>query len=210
MRDGLWRISYDRGIITAPLQIVSRRYEAGLFILPFSIYTVGMHNDQAQEKICRANLYSVTKESYGPLYQAHFLEQYKIYIASINSVSNLKHQVNSYFLTINTILMTAVGISFTRDGLFNPLAWHTIIPGVGVILCLAWWYTTRSYKEINQMKFRALYCIEERLPLALYKTEAEMINTEHVPPGPLKSAVVEPIVPWAFIILYILIFFLIG
>ncbi len=169
-----------------------------------------MNDRRAQEKICRANLYSMREEEYGPLYQAHFLEQYKIYIASINSVSNLKHQVNSYFLTINTILITAVGISLTRDGFFDPAKWHTIIPIVGVILCLAWWYTTRSYKEVNQMKFRALYCIEERLPLALYKTEAEMINTENVPPGPLKSTVVEPVVPWAFIVLYILIFFFIG
>lgn len=167
-----------------------------------------MHDGNAQEKICRANLYSMPEESYGPLYRAHFLMQYRIYIASINKVSDLKHQVNNYFLTINTVLMTAVGISLTRDGFFNPVVWHTIIPIVGILLCLAWWYTTRSYKEVNQMKFRALYCIEEHLPLALYKTEREMIDTKNVPPGPLKSAVVEPVVPWAFIILYILIFFL--
>lgn len=169
-----------------------------------------MHNGHEQEKICRANLYSATEEAYGPLYRAHFLMQYRLYIASINKISDLKHQVNNYFLTTNTVLMTAVGISLTRDGFFNPAVWHTIIPIVGILLCLAWWYTTRSYKEVNQMKFRALYCIEEHLPLALYKTEREMIDTKNIPPGPLKSAIVEPIVPWAFIILYILIFFFVG
>ena len=115
-----------------------------------------MHDGNAQEKICRANLYSMPEESYGPLYRAHFLMQYRIYIASINKVSDLKHQVNNYFLTINTVLMTAVGISLTRDGFFNPVVWHTIIPIVGILLCLAWWYTTRSYKGQSDEIPRAL------------------------------------------------------
>ena len=67
-----------------------------------------------EKRICEQNLYPNTKESYGSEYQKHALEQYKIYIQSIDSVSDLKHKVNSYFLTINTILLGAVGLSLKK------------------------------------------------------------------------------------------------
>ncbi|MEK7081524.1 MAG: hypothetical protein AAB888_01000 [Patescibacteria group bacterium] len=163
-----------------------------------------------EKRICEQNLYPNTKESYGSEYQKHALEQYKIYIQSIDSVSDLKHKVNSYFLTINTILLGAVGLSLKRDDFFDPGKWHGVIPFIGVILCITWWYTTRSYKQVNRVKFKILHCLEEQLPFAVFKTEWKVIREPSTAPRGYTSETIEPVVPWIFITLYILIFFFVG
>lgn len=162
--------------------------------------------DVKKENICRANLYAVSKEEYGDSYRDHLLEQYKLCIQSVDYTSKLKHTVNNYFLTINMLLITAAGISLSRGDFFDPEVWHSIVPLVGVLVCIIWWLSTRMYKFVNLAKFEMLHCIEENLPLSLYKTEWEILKSKKHDPYRAPTFI-EPIVPLLFIVLYILIFF---
>ena len=163
-----------------------------------------------EKKICSENLFSVTESAYGPLYKEHALEQYKAYLQSINYTSKLKHTVNNYFLAINTLLVSAVGLSVARTDFFDPGVWHRIIPIAGIFLCLAWWYSTREYKSVNRVKFKILRCLEGQLPFALHTTEEKIILDESAPPYGYPSETIEPVVPWVFSVLYVLIFFFIS
>lgn len=160
-----------------------------------------------QEKVCLDSLHTARPEEYGEDYHEHLLRQYELYANSINIVSDLKHKVNSYFLGIHTILITAVGISVTKDFILYPNTWHIVIPIIGIFLSIVWWYTSRSYKEINRVKFKILHCIEERLPLAPFWIEYRIVKENGGRPRRYPSSYVEPIVPWAFVIFYVLIFF---
>jgi len=156
------------------------------------------------------HLFSADEGEYGEEYNKHFLEQYKMYLRSLDYVSDLKHRINGYFLTIHTLLIGAVGLSLSREDFFDPMMWHTIVPVVGILLSLAWWYTTNAYKQVNQVKFAILHCIEAKLPLALYSTEWAIISKQGAKPKHYPSSHIEPVVPWLFMILYLLIFFFIG
>lgn len=160
--------------------------------------------DPRKEAICQTNLYAATPTEYGEAYQAHFMEQYKLCIRSLDYTSKLKHTVNNYFLTINTLLVTAVGLSITNSTFSHPATWHLIIPFVGVLISIVWWSTTNNYKSVNEAKFEILHCIEGRLPLALYKTEWELLKGNRW--SPHHSMRLEPLVPWLFAGLYVLIF----
>ncbi len=162
--------------------------------------------DDRKEKICGANLYQIPKDEYGELYKEHLLEQYKLCIQSLDYTSKLKHTVNKYFLTINMLLITAAGLSLSKENFFDPSVWHSVVPVVGILICIIWWASTRGYKLVNLAKFEMLHCIEQNLPLAIYKTEWEVLkNCKYSPYRTLTA--VEPIVPWVFGIFYILIFF---
>ena len=159
-----------------------------------------------KENICQASLYSAPKDEYGGEYREHLLEQYKLCIQSIDYTSKLKHTVNNYFLTINMLLITAAGLSLSRGDLFDPSVWHTIVPIVGILMCVIWWISVRGYRFVNLAKFEILHCIEDNLPLSLYKTEWKVLRANRY--NPYQSPIfIEPIVPLLFMVLYILIFF---
>jgi hypothetical protein len=51
-------------------------------------------------------LQSLTSEEYGDRYREHFLEQYKLYVATSQQLSERRQQANNYLLTLNSSLMT--------------------------------------------------------------------------------------------------------
>ena len=54
-------------------------------------------------------LESVKKEQYGNDYSLHLLEIYKIYVEMTDRISTRRQSANSFFLSINTLLIALVG-----------------------------------------------------------------------------------------------------
>ena len=164
-----------------------------------------MDKKQNHRHICDLNLHVRNAEEYGNTYQTHLLEQYKVVIQGIDYTSKWKHIVNNYFLTINTILLAAIGLSAARDQVSMPAVTHEIVPVIGVFIAIAWWVTVRGYNDVLEAKFSILHCVEEHLPLALYKTEWEILKAFHKNPN--RLARVDASVPLIFSALYLLVFF---
>lgn len=164
-----------------------------------------MGKKQAHDHICDVNLHAREPHEYGNLYQDHFLEQYKVMIQGIDYTSKWKHAVNNYFLTIHTLLLAAIGLSVARDQVLIVVVTHQIVPVIGVVMAIAWWITIRGYNEVLEAKFSILHCVENRLPLALYKTEWEILKAFYK--NPHRLARVDNSVPLIFGALYILVFF---
>ena len=155
------------------------------------------------EAICRANIFSASEKEYGPLYKEHLLEQYKLFIQSVIFTSDLKLKMNSFFLTINTALFTAIGLVFSRSTL-NPLVWHLFLPLAGIIISFIWVAVTYSYKERNTIKLRIIHCVEEKLPLAIYATEWQLRNESHSNIFKNFFFRIDLFIPFVFIISYLL------
>lgn len=155
--------------------------------------------------VCNLHLYAKQGHEYGELHQEHLLEQYKMLIQGIDYTSKWKHTTNSYFLTIHTMLLTAVGLSAARGDIAPELT-HDVIPIIGVLLALVWWASARRYNDVLAAKFFILHCVEQSLPLALYKTEWELLRASHGSPN--RVLFLELAVPMLFLIFYQLIFFM--
>ena len=61
------------------------------------------------------DLFSASEGKYGSRYKDHLLEQYKLYIESVNSVSMRRQTANNFFLSINTFLLSIVGFLISKD-----------------------------------------------------------------------------------------------
>jgi hypothetical protein len=103
----------------------------------------------------------------GEKYQAAILDQYKIYVEMADRVSARRALTNTYFLTLNSVIFTAVGV-FWKD---RPTAstWFLIFPTIVLLgQCVAWFSLLRSYRQLNSAKYAVIGALEERLPASPY------------------------------------------
>lgn len=103
-------------------------------------------------------------------------EQYKLFIESAEKTSDRRQHANNYFITINTALISLIGLSF-QIKIFEDIPWtRFVLAIVGIIICIIFWFLIRSYKQLNTGKFAVIHEIEKYLPLALYKYEWEVLG----------------------------------
>ena len=121
-------------------------------------------------------LFAVDEKSYGEKYKDHLLEQYKLYIESVEKTSDRRQHANNYFVTINTAIFSFIGLSFQIKFFENLPGIRSVLAFIGISICIIFWYLIRSYKQLNTGKFVVIHKIEESLPLTLYKYEWEILG----------------------------------
>ncbi len=100
-------------------------------------------------------------------YHTTVLEQYKIYVEMADRVSARRGTTNTFFLTLNTVIATAIGM-FWKD---PPQAsqWLLLAPWLTLLgQCLAWFWLLRSYRQLNTAKYAVVGALEKRLPASPY------------------------------------------
>jgi hypothetical protein len=141
-------------------------------------------------------------DQYGPAFQQHLLEQYKLYVESADRVSERRTSANNYLLSVNAFLVTLHGF---LAGKGPAGGWRFAVPVAGVLVCLAWWVLIRSYRDLNTAKFKVVHEVEKHLPAALFDREWQIAE-----PG--KTAAYRPLthiegwIPVLFAALYLALF----
>jgi hypothetical protein len=108
-----------------------------------------------------------TADLESPETRAEILEQYKVYVEMADRVSARRSLANAFFLTLNTAVFAAVGALLGRHPEHH--AGLLAFPSVALIVqCAAWYYTLRSYQQLNRAKYRVIGAMEERLPASPY------------------------------------------
>lgn len=148
-------------------------------------------------------LQSKKKEEYGPQYDSHLFEQYKIYVQSAENISDRRQHANNYFITINTVLISLIGLSFKVQVFDNALGIRIVLALIGIIICVVFSYLIKSYRQLNTGKFEVIHKIEEQLPLALYKYEWEILGSGKNKDKYYPFSHIEALIPWMFGIIYI-------
>jgi hypothetical protein len=95
------------------------------------------------------------------------LEQYRIYVEMSDRVSSRRGIANTFFLTLNTLIFTVVGLFWQH----RPTAdeWLLALPAfVLVAQCVAWFWILRSHQQLNSAKFAVIGVLEENLPASPY------------------------------------------
>ncbi len=149
-----------------------------------------------------SDLFSKREKEYGNDYQSHLFEQYKIFIDSVEKTSDRRQQANNYFITINTALISLIGLSF-QIKIFENSPWLKILLAVlGIVICFIFYFLIRSYKQLNTAKFAVIHEIEKNLPLALYKYEWRILGEGKDKSKYYPFSHIELWIPWIFGILY--------
>lgn len=143
-------------------------------------------------------LFSKNEKEYGDEYKRHLFEQYKIYVEGIEKTSDRRQQANNYFLTINTALISLIGLLF-QFKIFESANWiKALLAIVGIIICIIFWFLIRSYRQLNTGKFKVIHEIEKILPMALYKYEWEILGKGEDKSKYYLFSHIELLIPWVF------------
>jgi hypothetical protein len=150
-------------------------------------------------------LFTMPADKYGPEYQNHVLEQYKLYVEMADKVTERRSQANTFFLTANTLLLSGVGLVAE---LKSPLALAyplslILASFAGIILSLGWRLIIISYRQLNTGKFKVVQMLETRLPCAPYSTEWSILGEGKQRTKYTKLTTLESMVPLTFTVIFI-------
>jgi hypothetical protein len=151
------------------------------------------------------DLFSRNEKDYGGEYKNHLFDQYKLYIESVEKTSDRRQHANNYFITINTVFISVLGLSFQVKVFENANWLKALLSLVGVIICIVFWFLIRSYKQLNTGKFAVIHEIEKSLPLALYKHEWKVLGEGKDSSKYYPFSHIELFIPWVFALIYLVI-----
>lgn len=149
-------------------------------------------------------LFVAASGEYGDKYIEHLLEQYKIYIASAEKISDRRQKANEFFLGLNTALVALLGFVAIKVNQGETTSILILSSIAGITMCYLWYRIILSYKGLNGGKFKVIHVIEARLPLALYDTEWEILGRGEDRKTYWPFTHIELLVPWIFISIYAL------
>jgi len=148
-------------------------------------------------------LFKVGEKEYGQEYKNHLFTQYQLYIESVEKISDRRQNANNYFITINTALISFLGILF-QARLLESIPWvKSLISVVGIIICGIFWFLLRSYKQLNTGKFKVIHEIEQKLPLGLFDYEWEVLKKGKNSKVYFPFSHIEMVIPWVFGAVYV-------
>ena len=133
-------------------------------------------------------------------YNAHLLEQYKIYLTSAENISNRRQTANAFFVTVNTVLVSLV--SYLNLGVSNSSKLFWTISLAGIAISYMWYRLVRSYKDLNSAKFTIIREIEKKLPISPYDAEWQAVGKGKNAKLYLPFTHIELFIPWVFTILH--------
>jgi hypothetical protein len=99
-------------------------------------------------------------------------ELYKIMVASSEALVARRQGVNTFFLTINGALLTAIGLVLSNgDNQRLQAAGMLCLTATGALLCGAWTSLIRSFGQLNTGKFAVIGRIEKIFPGSIFDAE---------------------------------------
>lgn len=141
---------------------------------------------------------------YGPQYQEHLLEQYKLYVEMADRISHRRAMTNSFFLSLHTgliaLAMSLVGLS---SGQIEREAAGLAAAAFGLPFVYVWCRILKSYRDLNSAKYRVIHDLEARLPVAPYDREWDKVGRGKDPKRYTPLTKVEGWVPDVFALGYL-------
>ena len=151
-----------------------------------------------------STLFNSSESDYGQGYKDHLLAQYQLYVESMEKISDRRQNANNYFITINTVLISFIGI-LLQAKILTTFTWvMPLVAIVGIIICMIFWFLLRSYKQLNTGKFKVIHEIEKKLPIAIYDYEWTSLGEGKKCSVYFPFSHIEMGIPWVFGIIYII------
>lgn len=136
------------------------------------------------------------------------LEQYKIFSETAENLVTRRQNVNSFYISANTALITIGGTVFAigSDGDFlSKLAVIFALTLPGILLNFSWGRMLQSYYINNQGKMKILSMIEKKLAVSLYDAEWKAMKNKYSKTKYVSFTDNEKKLPLVFTVFYLLI-----
>jgi drug/metabolite transporter (DMT)-like permease len=131
------------------------------------------------------------------------LEQYKIYVEMADRVSARRGGANTFFLTLNTSAVTAIGLVWTSHPRDSKWIFVFLFAGL-LVQCVAWFWLLRSYRQLNTAKYAVIGVLEERLPSSPYwSAEWQALGEGKDPARYWPLSHIEQLIPALFAVIYL-------
>lgn len=143
--------------------------------------------------------------------RAEKLDLYKLTVEMADRVSARRGAANAFFLTLETVLAGFVGIvrapGDASTGALKVDTFGIVLASiVGLVLSAAWWLLLRSYRDLNEAKFKVILAMEKDLGAQPFGDEWKYLKEDPVKSFAKRYAelgVVERVVPFVFGIVYV-------
>jgi hypothetical protein len=148
------------------------------------------------------------KQNYGEKFQDHLLEQYKLYVDLSDRTSARRNQMNSFYTSLLSGLLALITLITNKDIIafkntkFQAAAFLAVA-ALGMLLCIVWYLSIRSYKDLNSGKFKVIHELEQQLPFACFNKEWESLKKDSKYKGYLTQTTVEKAIPLLLAIPYV-------
>lgn len=107
------------------------------------------------------------------------LDQYKIYLQTSESLITRRQNVSSFYLSVNTALISVTTIVTTLCNEINERITIIIVLSVfGMFLNHFWHRILESYGLLNASKMKVISIIEKNLPADIYDSEWEIMSSK--------------------------------
>ena len=156
-------------------------------------------------------LFQTDEKDYGNDYREHLLEQYKLLVEMADAVSTRRVETNKYFLSINALLVTVIGLMSEQESiLFVNAFWRGAVAFSALLICIIWWSMIRSFKSLNRAKFAVINAIESKLPSAGFLAEWDYIERLDKKEKHREMTMIELWIPVVFGLIYIVMIFILS
>lgn len=107
-------------------------------------------------------------------------EQYKLFSDTSESLVARRQNVNSFYITANTALITIAATAFSlNNNLISQLVITIVLSLPGILLNISWLKVMESYSLINSSKMKILGMLEKKLAASLFDAEWEAMSNKY-------------------------------
>jgi hypothetical protein len=142
-----------------------------------------------------------------PLSQAERLELYRVSVEMADRISARRGIANSFFLTLNTALIASAAVVDRLHSSPKSDGFSSVVVAVaGLILVFSWWLLLRSYRDLNNAKFKVIHALEEGWDVKPFAEEWAYLKKDNLKFWQRRYAelgTLERLVPFAFGVLYV-------
>lgn len=131
------------------------------------------------------------------------LEQYRLYVEMTDRISARRQTANSFFLALNSAIISLGGYAVVKQGTTVPDALIWLTSASGVLLSGLWLRLILSYRDLNTRKFLVIHAMERTLPFRPYDAEWEAVGRGTNRLFYLPFTHIELWIPVAFMVLHI-------
>ena len=137
--------------------------------------------------------------TYGPSFQAHLLEQYKVFVESAQKVTDRRITTGNYLLTVNSFLLTVFGVASSQH-----LAgfWLAIVPVAGLLVSFTWYALVVFYRNLGASKYKVIHEMENYLPASPFRCEWQSAREERAQRHRGVTHL-ERVIPLIFAVIYL-------
>lgn len=136
--------------------------------------------------------------------RTELIDLYKMYVSNAEAVVSRRQSVNTFFLSVNTLLLSAIALvtEFGAKGSSGPIA-IAILGLTGVVLSGIWKSIIGLYGRQRTSMFFVIYALEEQIGVHLFRKEWLHLNGTRSPSSWRTFTNREARVPVVFVAVYL-------